>query len=128
MATQYGDVYDEGLRVLGSTIIAGLLTSFLFIPYAMVISSLTRRKTYASVGIFMSFFVLMIISGIFSMFNDNWLLLDPTNLLFFSYSALYGFDLPTVVDDALFGVALASFLAAPLTVVYLRVHLKAVGK
>jgi ABC-type transport system involved in multi-copper enzyme maturation permease subunit len=128
MGTQSGSDYGTSLKVLGSTILAGLLTAFIFVPYGIFISSMTKRKTYATIGIFMSFFVLIIIGEIFSYFDKNWVLIDPTRVLFYSYDILYGFSIPEGINSALLGVILFSFMVIPLVLVYLRVHLKGVGK
>ena len=128
MGTQSGSDYGTSLNVLGSTILAGLLTTFIFIPYGIFISSMTKRKTYATLGIFMSFFVLIIIGAIFSNFDKNWVLIDPTRVLNYSYDVLYGYSVPEGINGALLGGVLFAFMVVPLILVYLRIHLKAVGK
>jgi ABC-type transport system involved in multi-copper enzyme maturation permease subunit len=128
MGTQSGDDYGTGLNVLGSTIGAGFLTTFMFIPYGIFISSMTKRKSYATIGIFMSFFVLTIIGQAFSQFDKNWTLINPTNLLYYSYDVLYGFSIPEGINGTLLGVILLLFMAVPIMLVYLRIHLKGVGK
>ncbi len=62
MGTQTGDAYSGGLKILGLTVLAGLVTAIYFLPYGLMISSFTKSKAYAGIGIFMSFFVLIIIS------------------------------------------------------------------
>jgi ABC-type transport system involved in multi-copper enzyme maturation permease subunit len=128
MGTQSGSDYGTSLNVFGSTILAGLLTTFIFIPYGIFISSMTKRKTYATLGIFMSFFVLIIIGAIFSNFDKNWALIDPTNVLNFSFDVLYGYSVPEGINGTLLGAVLFAFMVVPLILVYLRIHLKAVGK
>jgi ABC-type transport system involved in multi-copper enzyme maturation permease subunit len=128
IGTQSGSDYGTSLNVFGSTILAGLLTTFIFVPYGIFISSMTKRKTYATLGIFMSFFVLIIIGAIFSNFDKNWALIAPINVLNFSYDALYGYSVPEGINGTLLGVALFLFMVVPLVLVYLRIHLKAVGK
>ncbi|UCG69297.1 MAG: ABC transporter permease subunit [Thermoplasmata archaeon] len=128
MGTQSGDDYGTSLNVLGSTIAAGLLTTFIFIPYGIFISSLTKRKSYATIGIFMSFFVLIIIGEAFSQFDKNWTLINPMNFLYYSYDVLYGFSIPEGINGALLGVILLLFMVVPLIIVYLRIHFKGVGK
>jgi ABC-type transport system involved in multi-copper enzyme maturation permease subunit len=128
MGTQSGNDYGTSLNVLGSTILAGLLTSFIFIPYGIFISSMTKRKSYATIGIFMSLFVLTIIGSIFSYFDKNWILIDPTRLLNYSFAVLYGFSIPEGINGILHGVILFLFMVAPLIVVYLRIYFKGVGK
>lgn len=128
MGTQSSGDYGTSLNVFGSTIIAGLLTSFIFIPYGMVISSVTKRKAYATVGIFMSFFVLTIVGSIFQNFNRNWALINPINLILYSYDVLFGFSIPEGINSGLFGLAFLVILIVPLVAVYLRIQFKAVGK
>ncbi|UCG71058.1 MAG: ABC transporter permease subunit [Thermoplasmata archaeon] len=128
MGTQSGSDYGTSLNVLGSTILAGLLTSFIFIPYGIFISSMTKRKSYATIGIFMSLFVLTIIGTIFSNFDKNWILIDPTRMLNYSYAVLYGFSIPEGINGTLHGAILFLFMVVPLILVYLRIHLKGVGK
>ncbi|UCE36809.1 MAG: ABC transporter permease [Thermoplasmata archaeon] len=128
MGTQSGGDYGTSLRVLGATIGAGLLTTFFFIPYGILISSMTKRKSYATIGIFMSFFVLIIIGGIFQNFDKNWALIDPTRILFYSYDIIYGFSVPEGINAGLLGAILVSIIIIPLIVVYIRIYRKAVGK
>lgn len=128
MGTQSGSDYGTSLNVLGSTILAGLLTTFIFVPYGIFISSMTKRKSYATIGIFMSLFVLTIIGTIFSQFDKNWVLIDPTRMLNYSYNVLYGLSIPEGINGTLLGVILLIFMVIPLILVYLRIHLKGVGK
>lgn len=128
MGTQSGSDYGTSLNVLGSTILAGLLTTFIFVPYGIFISSMTKRKSYATIGIFMSFFVLIIIGGIFSNFDKNWILIDPTRVLSYSYDVLYGYSVPEGINSSLLGAILFVFMVVPLILVYLRIHFKGVGK
>jgi len=128
IGTQTGDDYGSSLTVLGSTIIAGALTTVFFISYGVMISSLTTKKTYAGVGIFMSFFVLTIISGIFTNFDQNWSLISPINLLFYSYDMIFGFDLPSGINSNSFGILLICILILPLLVTFIQVYRKEMGK
>lgn len=128
MGTQSGPSYDASLGVLGRTIIASFVATVFFIPLSVLISSLTTRKSYAAVGIFMSFFILTIISEIFSGFNTTWKLMDPGNVLAISYDWLYGFGIPSDIDNVLFSVMLIGFTFVPLVLLYLRIRMKAVGK
>jgi ABC-type transport system involved in multi-copper enzyme maturation permease subunit len=128
MGTQSGDNYGLSLNVLGSTFIAGLLTTFIFVPYGILISSFTKRKAYAAIGIFMSFFVLIIIGNIFANFDKNWVLLDPTRVLYYSFDVLYGYSIPEGISEAILGVVLTCILVIPLVILYLRIHRKGVGK
>jgi len=128
IGTQTGDDYGGSLNVLGGTIIAGVLTTVFFISYGVMISSLTKKKTYAGVGIFMSFFVLTTIGSIFATFDQNWSLVSPTNLLFYSYDMIYGFDLPSDLNSNIFGILVVCILFLPLVVAYIQVYRKEVGK
>jgi len=93
-----------------------------------MLSSLTMKKTYAGVGIFMSFFVLTIIGEIFTNFNQNWSLVSPSNLLFYSYDLIYSFDLPSDINSNIFGVFLFCILFLPLFVAFVQVYRKETGK
>jgi ABC-type transport system involved in multi-copper enzyme maturation permease subunit len=128
MGTQSSGDYGTSLKVLGATIGAGFLSSFIFIPYGILISSMTKRKSYATIGIFMSFFVLIIIGGIFQNFDKNWALIDPTRILFYSFDIIYGFSVPEGINSGLLGVILLCILVIPLVVVYIRIYRMAVGK
>ena len=128
MGTQSGPAYGASLGVLGYTVIAGLVATFFFLPFSLLISSLTTRKSYAAIGIFMTFFILTIIAAIFSDFDSNWQLLDPSFVLSVFYDLLYGLGLPSNVDAGLFSIMFSGFLIIPLVLLYLRIHMKAVGK
>lgn len=128
ISTQTGDDYGSSLSVLGKTIIAGILTTVFFVSYGVMLSSLTTKKTYAGVGIFMSFFVLTIIGEIFTNFDQNWSLVSPSNLLFYSYDLIYGFDLPSDINSNIFGVFLFCILFLPLFVAFVQVYRKETGK
>ena len=128
ISTQTGDDYGSSLSVLGKTIIAGVLTTVFFVSYGVMLSSLTTKKTYAGVGIFMSFFVLTIIGEIFTNFNQNWSLVSPSNLLFYSYDLIYSFDLPSDINSNIFGVFLFCILFLPLFVAFVQVYRKETGK
>jgi len=128
IGTQTGDDYGSSLIVLGKTIIAGILTTVFFVSYGIMLSSLTMKKTYAGVGIFMSFFVLTIIGDIFVNFDHNWGLASPTTLLFYSYDMIFGFDLPSDINSNIFGVLLFCILFLPLFVAFVQVYRKETGK
>ena len=128
IGTQTGDDYGASLNILGKTIIAGILTTVFFVSYGIMISSLTKKKTYAGVGIFMSFFVLTIIGDIFTTFDQNWSMVSPTNLLFYSYDMIFGFDLPSDLNSNIFVVLLICILFLPLCVAFFQVYRKEVGK
>ena len=128
MGTQSSSSYGASLGVLGYTIIAGFVATIFFIPLSVLISSLTTRKSYAAVGTFMTFFIMTIISAIFREFDTNWRLIDPGNVLSIFYDLLYGFGIPTDVDAGLFSVVFIGFIIIPMALLYLRIHMKAVGK
>lgn len=127
IATQTGNNYLGSLEILGLTILAGIFTSFIFVPYAVLLSSLTERKAYSGIGTFMTFFVLTIVSDIFSTFDTNWKVISPGNLLHYSYDIIYGTGLPDDINTALFTSAIISLTILPLLVLFYRVHLKEVG-
>lgn len=128
IATQTGGNYIGSLGVLGVTVVVGIFTTFIFTSFGVMISSLTKKTSYAGVGAFASFFVLGVVGGIFSEFDPNWQVIDPFNLLNYSYNLIYGFDLPSEVSPILFGFALLSILVIPITVLYYRVYRRSAGK
>ena len=128
IGTQTGSDYSGSLNVLFLTVIAGALTSIFFISYGIMISSLTTKKTYAGVGTFMSFFVLTIIGDIFTSFDLNWSLVSPSNLLFYAYDTLYGFELPSKINFNLFLTLLFTIIVIPLFVTYMQVFTREKSK
>lgn len=127
-ATQSGPDYLSSVEVIGETFIAGLWATFFLVPIGVLISSLTRRRTYAAAGTFMVVFVLGIISGIFTQFDANWQLLAPGNVLSLSFDAIFGLGLPSEIDPWLLLIVALSFTVLPLTVAYYQVVRKGVGK
>ena len=86
----------------------------------MMFSSLTTKRTYAAVGIFMFFFTLTIVSGIFSESNINWQFLGPGNVLNYWYDMIFGVPLPEGLSSA--GIAIIiPLLVPPLIVTYWRI-------
>lgn len=128
MATQTGSDYGSSLAVFGSSIVAGLVTTIYFLPFGVLISSLTERKSYASVGIFMSFFILTIIGGIFTGFDQGWELVNPIVVLFHFYNFIFGLGVADHVNTGQLTVIFISFFFAPLILVYMRIKFRAVGK
>lgn len=128
IGTQSGGDYLGSLEVLGSTVVAGSLTVFIFGFYGTMISSLTERRSFAGVGAFVSFFVLGIVSDIFSEVGANWELLDPFNVLNYSYRLIYGFELPSGVDLSLFWLAFALLIIVPPIVLYYRIRRRVFGR
>ncbi len=128
IATQTSSAYVDSLEVLGLTVIAGSFTSFIFLPYALLLSSLTKRKSYSGVGTFMSFFVLSVISQLFTEFDPNWKILSPSNLLKYSLDIIYGYELPADINQGLFILAMFLLVIAPLAALFYRIHAERVRK
>jgi len=128
MATQNGSDYGPSLGVFGSTIVACLVATFYFLPFGLLISSLTDRKSYAAVATFMAVFVLTIIGQIFTEFDSNWILVNPAGLLNIFFDWLYGFGIPSDINGGAFSVLFIGFIFIPLVLLYFRIRLKAVGK
>ncbi|HIH01756.1 TPA: ABC transporter permease subunit [Thermoplasmata archaeon] len=126
--TQSGGDYWSSLKVLGSTIVAGALVTVFFVPFGLLMSSITRRRSYAAVGTFMSFFVLTIISGAFSEFDRAWRVISPAESLSFAVDRIFGQNLPSYIDGGALFLFLALFILVPSFVVYWRVHSQAVGR
>ena len=126
--TQTSNQYEDSLKAVLAVIEVGLLTTIFFIPYGMMISSLTKRRSFAIIGTFASFFVLTIISDIFSHYNDNWFLLSPLNLFWISVSKI--FDMPIGIDisNNIYYATMVSMIVLPMLVLYINVNRKAVGK
>ncbi len=128
VGTQTGSDYLGSLAVLGITMVAAALITVLFVPMGMMISSFTKRRTYAAVGIFMMFFSMTLIGGIFSTFDANWQLASPINSLFYTFDLLFGASIPENINGWGIGIIMACLLIIPMIVVYIRVNFKAVGK
>lgn len=128
MGTQSGSSYGASLGVLGRTIIASIVATLFFIPFSVLVSSLTTRKSYAAVGTFMAFFIPTIISAIFTEFDPSWKLINPGNVLTIFYDWLYGFGIPGNMNLVLLSVMFTGFTLIPLNLLYLRIRMKAVGK
>lgn len=126
IATQSGPDYWYSATVLGRTVVAGILATLFFVPYGTMLSSFTKRKSYAAVGTFMSFFVLMIIGNVFADFDSAWKVISPADSLDSAFDWIYGQDVPSYIN----GVAafLALFMIVPTLVLYLRLRMQAVGK
>jgi ABC-type transport system involved in multi-copper enzyme maturation permease subunit len=128
IATQSESEYLESFEVLGRATVAGILTSIFFMGLGTMFSSVTKSRTYAGVGTFVSFFVLTLISGMFSTIDVNWRLVNPLDLLQFSYGMIFGNGLPEELSPGLYWAIILSILVIPLLFAYWRVHRKAVGK
>jgi ABC-type transport system involved in multi-copper enzyme maturation permease subunit len=127
-ATQSGPDYAASAEVIGRTLIAGLLTTVFFVPIGIMISSFTTKRTYAAVGIFMFFFTLTIVSGIFADTNINWNLLGPGNVLYYAYDVIYGIDLPEGLSSIGLALILVIIMVPPSFITYYRIVRKGVGK
>ncbi len=128
IATQTGGVYTGSLKILGKTAFAGLLTSFIFLPYMLLLSSLTERKAYAGIGAFMGIYALTLVSLFFSQFDPNWRLLSPSNLLHFTYDSIYGFGLPDDINTGLYSASMFVLILIPLALLFYRIHTKEGGR
>ena len=128
IATQSGSDYLDSLEVLGLAAVAGILTSVFFLGFGLMLSSVTRSRAYAGVGTFVSFFVLSLISEMFSNIDVNWRLANPFNLLQYSYAIIFDRGLPAELDSTLYWAVLSSILILPLLVAYWRIYVRAVGK
>lgn len=124
--TQSGSDYWSSIRVLGSTMVAGALATVFFVPYGLMLSSITTRRSYAAVGTFMSFMVLTIISEVFVEFDPAWSVIGPARSLSAAVDWIFG--LPSDIDGGALFVFMASFIIVPALVVYWRVQRKAVGR
>ena len=128
MGTQTGSDYLTSMGVLALTIVAGFVGTVFLLPFGVMVSALTKRKSYAAIWTFMILFSLSIIGGIFSFLDANWLLLSPEFLLYYFYEWLFGEGLPSNIDGLLLATLFFAFMIIPLAITYLRLHLKAVGK
>ncbi len=128
MGTQSGRDYGGGLAILGKTFLVGLLTAVFFLPYGLLLSSLTKRKAYAGIGIFASFFALLIIGGAFSEFDAKWRLIDPSNMLQFTYTLTFGGSLPDGIATWELAAAMLAITLVPMAVVFMLLERKGAGK
>ena len=126
--TQSGNDYWHSVTVIGRTVVAGALATVFYVPYGIMMSSFTRKKSYAAVGTFMSFFVLTIVAGIFSEFASEWRIISPVESLVFSFDWIYGQALPSYISKGALATFLALFMLVPAVVTYLRVMRQAVGR
>jgi ABC-type transport system involved in multi-copper enzyme maturation permease subunit len=128
MATMSGDDWGGAAEILGKTVLAGLITAVYFLPYGLMISSLTKSKAYAGIGIFMSFFVLSIISELFSESSDLWTLIDPFELLHNMYKIMFNGSIPEGITSGQVGGAILAFTVIPMSFVIYWIYRKGVGK
>jgi ABC-type transport system involved in multi-copper enzyme maturation permease subunit len=128
IATQSGSDYLHSLNVLGRTAAAGALATVFYVPYGMMMSSLTKRKSYAAVGTFMSFFALTIIAEAFVEFDSAWRIVSPLESLAYAFDWMFGLPIPDYIDKSVLVGFLTSFIVIPALVLYVRIERKAVGK
>lgn len=128
IATQTGDDYSDSLGILGKTALVGAFVTLFFVPYGLMLSSFTKRKSYAAVGTFMSFFVLAIVATLFSEFAQGWRVISPIDSLSFLFSWVFEGDVPSYVDKGALVAILASLIIVPAAVVYFRLVRQVVGK
>ncbi len=126
--TQSGDDYWHSVTVIGRTALAGTLATVFFVPYGLMMSSFTRKRSYAAVGTFMSFFVLTIIAEVFVEFAPEWRVISPIESLAFAFDWIFGQTLPVYMDKGVLAAFLALFIVLPAIVVYFKITRQAVGK
>lgn len=127
IATQTGSDYSGSAEVLGRTVVAGALATVFFVPFGLMMSSFTKRKSYAAVGTFMSFFVMIIIAEIFAEFDSAWRIISPSDAMSFSFAWIFGVEMPPYVDGLALACFMVAFITVPAVVVYLRVKRQVVG-
>ena len=128
LLTQTGDDYWHSLGVLGETALVGGLVTLFFVPFGLMISSFTRRKSYAAVGTFMSFFVLFIVSNVFYEFDKGWRIISPIDSLSILFTWLFEGDVPSYINEGALLAIVASLIIVPAAVVYFRLTRQVVGK
>jgi len=128
IATQTGDDYWYSFGILGKTALVGVLVTVFFVPFGLMISSFTKRKSYAAVGTFMSFFVLAIVAGIFSGFSEGWVVVSPIDSLSILFRWFFEGDVPSYVDRGALLMIVAALIIVPAAVVYFRLTRQVVGK
>jgi ABC-type transport system involved in multi-copper enzyme maturation permease subunit len=128
MGTMSGDDWGGAAKILGKTVVAGLITAIYFLPYGLMISSFTKSKAYAGIGIFMSFFVLSIVAEIFSNESDLWTLIDPFQLLFNMYKIMFNGTIPEGITSGQVGGSILAFTVIPMTIVIYWIYRKGAGK
>ncbi len=121
IATQTGNMYLESMRILLLTGVAGTFASMVFLPFGVMLSSLTKRKAYAGIGSFMTLFSLTMIGEFFSGFSPHWKLVNPMNILHYSFEVIYGLGLPLDIDARLYVLSLFLLTVPPVIVTGWRV-------
>lgn len=90
----YGpESFGDWLVVLLRILVSGLLASLVFALISMACSSVTDRRAFASVAVFLVMFGLLTVVGIMIEVGDaseNWRLLDPLNMPFELIERVFG--------------------------------------
>ncbi|MBN1677717.1 MAG: ABC transporter permease subunit [Candidatus Thermoplasmatota archaeon] len=128
MVTQTGDDYVYSLGVLCKTALIGALVTVFFVPFGLMVSCFTKRKSYAAVGTFMSFFVLAIVAGIFSQFSNAWTIVSPIDSLAILFRWFLEGKIPTYVDEVALVLIITFLMVVPAAVVYYRLTRQVIGK
>jgi ABC-type transport system involved in multi-copper enzyme maturation permease subunit len=128
MATQTGSDYAYSFGVLVKTVLGGALLTVFFVPFGLMISCFTKRKSYAAVGTFMSFFVLAIVAGVFSQFSDAWVVVSPIDSLSILFKWFLEGELPSFVNGGALVTIVAALIIVPSAVVYYRLTRQVAGK
>ena len=128
LLTQTGDDYLHSFGVVGETALIGGLVTLFFVPFGLMISSFTRRKSYAAVGTFMSFFVLAIVSSLFTEFDMGWRVISPIDSLSTLSTWLFEGTIPSYINEGALLAIVASLIIVPAAVVYFRLSRQVVGK
>jgi len=127
-ATQSGSDYLGSLSVIGQTAIAGLWTALFLVPVGLMISTITNKRTYAGVGTFMFFFIMVVIAEMLLTFSLDWAMLSPQQVLDYSYMAIFGQSMDSDVNQALLVVMIIVLTIPPIYFVFDRIKRKGVGK
>ena len=127
-ATQSGSDYVGSLAVIGQTALAGLWMALFLIPVGLMISTITNKRTYAGVGTFMFFFIMVVIAQMLVSFSIDWAMLSPQQVLDYSYMVLYGQTIDANVNLMLLALMVVLLTVPPMWFVYDRIRRKGVGK
>ncbi len=128
VVTQTGSDYAYSLGVLGKTVLGGALLTVFFVPFGLMISCFTKRKSYAAVGTFMSFFGLAIVAGVFNQFSDAWVVVSPIDSLSILFRWFLEGELPSFVNGGALVAIIAALMIVPAVVVYYRLTRQVAGR
>ncbi len=87
------DGFGNWMLTLGRIVLSGVLASLVFALISMACSSLTDRRAFASVAVFLVMFGLLTVVGVMIEVGDastNWRVLDPLNMPFELISRIFG--------------------------------------